>query len=254
MDAAPTLRVQRRAMSAIGRVFELVRYPVKSMAGTPMPSAHFGFHGMSGDRRFAFRRTEDRGGFPFLTAGKFPKLLTYQPMGESVINGEALPTHVRTPLGAEVELRSDELRDEIAERSGHAVELMMLRTGIFDDGPVSLISMATIDAIGREAGMELDRRRMRANVVLETENLDAFLEDAWVGATLVFGDGDDAPAVNVTVRDERCAMVNFDPDTGEQDPRVMKSVVRMNGNYAGVYATVVRPGTIHVGQTVHLLR
>jgi hypothetical protein len=161
---------------------------------------------------------------------------------------------VRTPSGAEVELRSEELRDEIAGRSGHPVELMMLRTGIFDDGPVSLISMATIAAIGREAGMELDRRRMRANVVLETEALDAFLEDAWVGATLVFGDDADAPAVNVTLRDERCAMVNLDPDTGEQDPRVMKSVVRINGNYAGVYATVVRPGTIHVGQTVHLVR
>jgi uncharacterized protein YcbX len=102
--------------------------------------------------------------------------------------------------------------------------------------------------------MELDRRRMRANVVLETDSLDAFLEDAWVGATIVFGDGADAPAVSVTSRDERCAMVNLDPETGRQDARVMKAVVRMNGNYAGVYATVVRAGEIRAGQSVRLQR
>jgi MOSC domain-containing protein YiiM len=44
------------------------------------------------------------------------------------------------------------------------------------------------------------------------------------------------------------------PDTGTQAPRVMKVVVRRNGNYAGVYATVVRAGSISVGQTVHLVR
>jgi uncharacterized protein YcbX len=103
--------------------------------------------------------------------------------------------------------------------------------------------------------MELmDRRRMRANIVIETDNVDPFLENDWVGATIMFGDGAESPAVSVTSRDERCVMVNLDPDTGRQDARVMKAVVRMNGNCAGVYATVVRTGTIHVGQTVRLLR
>jgi uncharacterized protein YcbX len=203
-------------------------------------------HGIEGDRRFAFRRVNDSGGFPFLTAGRFPELLTYRPIGEP------LPTHVRTPSGSELDLRGEELRAEIARRSGHAVELMMFKHGIFDDGTLSLISLATIAAIGREAGMEIDRRRMRANVVLDTHDLDAFLEDDWVGSTIVFGEGDDAPAVSITSRDERCVMVNLDPDTAQQDARVMKAVVRMNGNYAGVYATVLRAGAIHVGQSVFM--
>jgi len=233
-----------RAMNLIGRICELAKYPVKSMAGTLLDAAQLGLHGIEGDRRFAFRRTGDTGGFPFLTAGRFPELLTYQPAGEP------LPTHVRTPSGAELELRSEELRGEIAHRSGHDVELMMFKHGIFDDGTLSIISTTTIDAICREAGVPTDRRRMRMNVVVETGDLPPFGEDAWVGATLVIGDA----AVSVTARDERCAMVNIDPDTGAQDPRVMKTVVRRNGNYAGVYATVVRAGAIHVGQTVHLLR
>jgi uncharacterized protein YcbX len=241
-------------MIPIGRVSELVRYPVKSMAGTPAASATLGLHGLAGDRRFAFRRTGDGGGFPFLTAGRFPELVTYRPIAFSESNGEPLPTHVRTPSGADLELRSEELRGEIERRSGHAVELMMFKNGLFDDAHLSLISLTTISAIGREAGIELDRRRMRANVVLETDGSKAFLEDDWAGHTILFGEGADAPAVSVTARDERCAMVNIDPDTGRQDPRVMKAVVRMNDNFAGVYATVIRPGTIHAGQTVHLIR
>ncbi|HKS25730.1 MAG TPA: MOSC N-terminal beta barrel domain-containing protein [Thermoanaerobaculia bacterium] len=231
-------------MTPIGRVCELAKYPVKSMAGTPLDAADLGLHGIEGDRRFAFRRVGDGGGFPFLTAGRFPELLTYRPVGEP------LPTHVRTPSGAELEIRSDELRDEIARRSGHAVELMMFKHGIFDDGTLSIISATTIDAICGEAGVEIDRRRMRMNVVLDTDGLAPFGEDASVGATLVVGDA----VVSVTARDERCAMVNMDPDTGKQDPRVMKVVVHRNGNYAGVYATVVRAGSMRVGQTVHLVR
>src|SRR5439155_8227313 len=85
-------------------------------------------------RRFAFRRLGDSSGFPFLTAGRFPELLTYQPIGLTEVDGEPLPTRVRTPFGLDVELRGEELRSEIARRSGHAVELMMFKHGIFDDG------------------------------------------------------------------------------------------------------------------------
>src|SRR5262245_56655174 len=67
---------------------------------------------------------------------------------------------------------------------------------------------------------------------------------------LVFGDSDSGPAVSVTACDARCMMINLDPETGEKDARVMKTVVRLNQNNAGVYATVVRSGTIRVGNRV----
>jgi hypothetical protein len=69
---------------------------------------------------------------------------------------------------------------------------------------------------------------------------------------LSFGDADDAPAVAVTMRDPRCAMVNLDPDGGSPSPEVMKACVRANENHSGSYGTVTRIGRSAVGQTVLL--
>jgi hypothetical protein len=223
------------------------------MAGIPAESALLGWHGLDGDRRFAFRRVGDAGGFPFLTASRLPQLLLYQPVGLEEGAGEPAPTQVLTPAGSRVELQSPELKAELSARLGSDVELMRLKNGIFDEAPISLISLATMAGIAREAGLELDRRRFRANVLLETERSEPFHEDEWVGKILEFGDGEARPAVSVTMRDERCVMVNLDPETGKQDARVMKTVVRLHGNTAGVYATVVRTGTIRVGDAVNLV-
>jgi uncharacterized protein YcbX len=195
----------------------------------------------------------DDSSFPWLTASRLPALLRYHPVGLDESTGEPLPTHVRTPAGSYVELRGAELKAEIAERFGSGIDLMKLKHGIFDEASVSVISLATMAGIGREAGLNLDRRRFRANVVVETERPEPFLEDGWVGRMLVFGDIDPRPAVSVTMCDARCVMLDLDPETGEQDARVMKTVVRLNKNNAGVYATVVQSGTIRVGDRVNLV-
>ena len=63
----------------IGEVEALFRYPVKSMSGEPLEVADLGWHGLDGDRRLAFRRADDRGGFPWLTATKLPELILFAP-------------------------------------------------------------------------------------------------------------------------------------------------------------------------------
>src|SRR6185436_1065356 len=119
-------------MIQVGRVCEIVRYPVKSMAGTATESAFLGWHGLDGDRRFGFRRLGEDNGFPWLTASRVPELLLYHPLGIDESSGEPLPTHVRTPAGTELALRSAELQNEIAGRFGSGVELMKIKHGIFD--------------------------------------------------------------------------------------------------------------------------
>lgn len=238
----------------IGHVREIVRYPVKSMAGIPLESAVLGWHGLAGDRRYAFRRVGVDNGFPWLSASRLAELVLYHPVGLDESTGEPLPTHIRTPDGEVLKLNSPELQSELAGRVGSGLELMRLRHGIFDEAPVSVISLTTMAGIGREVGLDLDRRRFRANIVLETTGIEPFLEDGWVGGVLTFGDGDPSAAVSVTLRDLRCGMINLDPETAEKDMRVMKTVVRLNENYAGVYANVVRTGTIRVGDRVSLMR
>lgn len=236
----------------IGSIQALYRYPVKSMAGEALEQAPLGWHGLAGDRRFAFRRVSEQGGFPWLTASKVPALIRYQPHRLDNAPDQHHPTHVLTPDGQVLELRSNQLLNEIAGRYGAEVELMQLKQGIFDEAPISLITLATSEKITGEAGKPADIRRFRPNIVIDTGQNDSFTEDQWVGKTLVFGDAADSPAVHVTMRDERCVMVNLQPDTAQSDPAVLKTVVQLNQNCAGVYATVLRPGTLTVGQTIHL--
>lgn len=240
-------------INEIGHISELVRYPVKSMAGAATESAFLGWHGLDGDRRLAFRRIGDDSGFPWVTASRVAELLLYHPTGLDESTGEPLPTHVHTPSGRRVELRSEELHNELAELFGNRVELMKLKHGIFDEAPVSLISLSTIAGIGREIGVDLDRRRFRANIVLETHGREAFLDDGWVGGTIQIGINEPRPAIHVTMRDVRCMMINLDPDTAIQDARVMRTVVQLNKNNAGVYGAVVQTGTIKVGDPVSLI-
>jgi len=243
-------------MIQVGYVREITRYPIKSMAGIAVESASLGWHGLEGDRRFALRRIGADKGFPWLSASKLPELLLYQPVGLDESTGEPLPTHVRTPSGSLLAVGSVELNSEITERAGSSVELMQLKHGIFDEATISVISQSTIAGIGREAGIksDLDRRRFRANILVETESDELFVEDKWIGGTLVFGDSDaTGPAVHITMPDLRCVMINLDPDTAAKNARVMKTVVRLNQNNAGVYATAVRTGSIRVGNPVSLV-
>jgi uncharacterized protein YcbX len=234
----------------IGHVEALFRYPVKSMRGEPLDSATLGWHGLEGDRRMAFRRLDDHSGFPWLTASKLPELVLFKPLRTGVDSEGDLPKQVRTPDGEETPIFGEDLAAEVGRRYGAPVQMMQCRHGIFDDASVSVIAAATVDEIGRLAGQTPDVRRFRPNVLVRLLRPAPFQEDEWMGGTLSFGDAADRPAIAVTMRDVRCAMVNLDPDTARSTPEVLKAVVRANDNNAGIYATVTRTGLLTVGQSI----
>jgi uncharacterized protein YcbX len=236
----------------IGHVEAILRYPVKSMRGERLDAANLGWHGLDGDRRLAFRRIGDRGGFPWLTASKLPELLLFAPQRrEDGAEGE-LPTHIRTPDGKEMPVFGEDLAMEVGRRHGAPVEMMQLKHGIFDDASVSVIASDTAREIGRLSGRSPDVRRFRPNVVVRLLRSAPFQEDEWLGGVLSFGEGDSAPAIAVTLRDVRCSMVNLDPDSASPAPEVLKTVVVANQNNAGIYGAVTQPGRLAVGQTIFL--
>lgn len=230
----------------IGEVEALFRYPVKSMRGEALTTAELGWHGLDGDRRVALRRIDDRGGFPWLTATKLPELILFAPRRTA----EGLPTHVRTPEGEDLALFSRELADEVGRRHGAPVEMTHLDRGIFDAASVSVITSATVGGISQLVGHRPDARRFRPNILISSVRSDPFEEDSWVGGLLSFGEGDQAATIGITNRDERCAMINFDPDSARAAPEILKAVVRERDNKAGVYGTVIRRGPLAVGQPI----
>lgn len=120
-----------------------------------------------------------------------------------------------------------------------------------DVGPVTLVSRATIKALGLDDGVG-DPARFRLNLLLDGP--DAFAEDAWDGRRVRLGDA----VLKVGGAVPRCAAVNSDPVTGARDPRVLKAVAArepVGGVKAplGVYATVEQPGRIGAGDALTLL-
>jgi len=238
----------------IGHVEAIFRYPVKSMGGERLEVANLGWQGLDGDRRLALRRIDDRSDFPWLSASKLPDLLRFAPHRREDGAPEDLPTHVRTPDGAELPVFGEELATEVGRRYGAPVQMMELRHGIFDEASISVIASDTVGEISRLAGRNPDVRRFRPNVVVRSLRSVPFQEDEWLGGVLSFGEGDDAPAITVTTRDVRCSMVNLDPDSASPAPEVLKAVVRANQNNAGVYGAVTRIGQLAIGQTLFLRR
>jgi uncharacterized protein YcbX len=240
----------------VGQIAALFRYPVKSMRGERLDVVTAGWHGLHGDRRLGLRRINDRGGFPWLTASKLPALLCFAPERQETSSAGAgeLPTHVRTPGGDALPLFGPDLAEDIGRRHGAPVEMVYLDRGIFDEASVSLITSATVDALGQLAALPADVRRYRPNVLVATSRSLPFEEDDWVGGVLSFGEAADAAAVYVTNRDVRCSMVNYDPDSAVATPELLRCIARGRGNTAGVYATVVRRGTLTIGQPILFTR
>jgi uncharacterized protein YcbX len=234
----------------IGEVEALYRYPVKSMRGERLEVADLGWHGLDGDRRLAFRRVGDRGGFPWLTASKLPELILFSPRRRGPAAHGDLPTHVRTPEGQELELFGQELAQEVGRRHGSPVEMTHLNRGIFDEASLSVIASATVGEVARLAARRPDVRRFRPNILIASTRSVPFEEDAWVGGVVWFGESKERAAVGITNRDERCSMVSFDPDSARLTPEVLKAIVRASDNRAGVYGTVIRRGRVAVGQSV----
>lgn len=240
-------------LSPVGVISGLYRYPVKSMRGESLEQAHLYWHGLDGDRRYAFVRQGADSGFPWLTGREVSHLLRYTPRFARPDDPRESPIVVTTPDGRELPVEAPELAEELAAMYRSPFFLFKLGRGAFDSQVLSLMSNASVAALGRSAGMTLDGRRFRQNIYLETRDGMPFGEEEWLDKALVIGDGPDGPRVRIIRRIIRCVMINIDPQTAERDARVLKTVAQTRDSCAGVYASVERTGVIRVGDTVSLV-
>ena len=229
----------------VGRVAGIWRYPVKSMGAEALDAVDVSWHGLAGDRRWAFVRDGmTRSGFPWLTIRERPDMGHYRPWFVEPDRPDASPTMVRTPSGRDL----DVVDPALAEELGPGARVLKQDRGIFDTSPLSLVTTRTIAALEALVGADLDVRRFRPNLLVEPLDDVPFPEDAWVGRVLRIG----VLRMRVDQRDQRCVMVNVDPVTTTRDPSVLRAIARHRQACLGVYGTTVREGRVALGDPVLL--
>ena len=231
-------------MTVVGRVIALWRYPVKSMAAEELDGAEVSWHGLAGDRRWAFIRAgQVRSGFPWLTIRERSDLAHYRPFFAERARPNASPTLVRTPSGGELDVADPALAAEL----GPGVRVIEQDRGVFDTMPLSLLTTQTLAGLGRLTGTRLAAGRFRPNLLVDAVGRD-FAEDAWVGRVLRVG----GLRMRVDLRDQRCVMVTIDPVTLRRNPVILRALARERDARLGVYGTTVEPGRVAVGDPVEL--
>jgi uncharacterized protein YcbX len=243
VECRPSTRVPVVSLPEMGRVVGLWRYPVKSMAAEPLEAVDASWHGLAGDRRWAFVRPDvPRSGFPWLTMRERPDMSRYRPWFVEPDRPDASATMVTTPDGDDL----DVVDPTLAETLGDGVRVLRHDRGVFDTLPLSLVTTQTVAALGAVVGAPLDVRRFRPNLLIEAAGDAPFAEDAWVGRVLHVG----GLRMRVDKRDQRCVMVNVDPTTAARDPAVLRAIARERSSCLGVYGSTVAPGRVAVGDVV----
>jgi hypothetical protein len=261
-------------MTVVGTVESLWRYPIKSMAGEAIKEAFVSFAGVYGDRMYGFVNSAAPVGTPFLTARDRHEMLLYRPRFRDPIVAAKPPNQaeaeqlgpgltplypsapellvdVQTPIGEALDVGDPALVGLLARPvSKGALALVRSDRAMTDCRPVSLISLQTIQQLGEEVNVGLDKRRFRANIYVQLTTGDGFAEDAFVGRKLQIGS---RVVVAATIRDERCKMITIDPDTAEATPAILRNVARSHGGHAGIYCAVLTEGMVQVGDQIVLL-
>lgn len=262
-------------MSVIGTVESLWRYPVKSMRGEELNEIFAGYSGIYGDRIFAFHSSATRKGFPYLTGREKAEMVTYRsrfrypekaarppnveeaqrlPPGANPIPAE--PTDflldVEVPSGETFTIDGMDLIEKLKRGidENHHLKLMRSDRAMTDCRPVSLISVQSAQALSKETGIPVDKRRFRANIYLDLAGGSSFAENDLVGRSIRVGS---KVVISILERDPRCAMITLDPDTGEKTPGLLKAVAQAHDGMAGVYGAVLVEGMLRKDDSVELL-
>jgi uncharacterized protein YcbX len=206
----------------------LWRYPVKTLAGEALNETLVDENGVAGDRIVRVRGPEG-----VRTARRYWRLLglrgTLGPGNRPLIDGHAWDSAEALALvkGA---AGDDAWLEAVAGQDG------------FDILPLLVATDGAVAALGR------DVRRLRPNILIG--GVDGLDERDWAGAHLVIGD----LVVRIDQLRNRCVMTTVDPDTLDRDPEVLRDIVRRFGGRFALDADIVQPGSIHVGDTVTLVR
>lgn len=266
----------------LGSVVALWRYPVKSMMGEELNAAEVTDRGLLGDRVYALRDPSSGKVVSAKNPRKWAKLFDFRAaFAESPRAGTKIPpVRITLPNGGLVTSEQGDVDKVLTNALGREVtfataapetpsleeywpdmeglahretvtdESMPAGT-FFDLAVVHVLTTATIDRL-RELYPQgrFEVRRFRPNIVVQPASAEKdFVENAWVGHTLVIGD---EVRLNVTGPCPRCVMTTLPQGDLPRDPGILRTAAQHNQVNVGVYAAVLRGGTIRRGDPVRL--
>jgi len=90
--------------------------------------------------------------------------------------------------------------------------------------------------------------RFRPNLVIDTPFQRGFAENRWIGKVVSVG------SVRLRIIDgtRRCARITLRQPTSDKNPGLFEHILKVNDGRLGVYAEVLKPGFIQVGDAVIL--
>jgi uncharacterized protein YcbX len=120
----------------------------------------------------------------------------------------------------------------------------------FDAFPLHFLTTASLHTMARlNPAASWDVRRFRPNIVMTTaDNVEGMPEASWLGRALRLGE----LIVQCELLTARCAMTMQSQADLPPDPMVLRTIVREAGQQLGIYASVVQPGCVAVGDVVDI--
>ena len=224
-------------------VVVLQRFPVKSMGGESLSTVEVGQAGLVGDREWAVYGADGK-----LASGKHSRRFRrMDPVFGLVAARGDEDAVVTLPGGREVVAGSPDSDALLSDHFGEPVTVRRESDVQHQDAATfSIVGSATLAELGRHEGdgRPLDPRHLRANVVVRTDQ--PYVEESWVGRDLTIG----TVRVRVSEPIERCRMVGVAQVGLPERPGMLKAISEHHHLDAGVYAAVLEPGTIAVGDPV----
>jgi uncharacterized protein YcbX len=241
----------------LGTVTALWRYPVKAMLGQRLRTADLTARGLAGDRRLALLDPDSGAFVTAIQARLYQRVLR---CGAAV--DERGGTRIALPDGGGSVHSTDADADAVlSEYVGRPVTLAPapVPASVFEGAPVHVLTTATLKRLAAENPRGLaEPERYRPNLLIDTGG-DGFAENDWIGSELRIGD--DA-VLRVVAGTPRCAIPTLVHGSLPRDPDALRVVTRANSMpartgrdpepVAGVYAEVVRVGTIAEGGPVRV--
>lgn len=233
----------------VGDIGEINRYPIKSFGGESLDECEIQDYGMLGDRFATFYDESKEGWWKYITCRNIPNLLAYQARfidgdirvtaadGRSFGWDEALHAEIQSQYGKPITMSRP--------RDPHPEHPHLLSV---EGASILLVTDATMRKLEAMWGKTLDQRRFRGNFVVRAAD-DSVFEGDWIGKRLEIGD----VQLQVDQFCERCVVITMDPDTLEKDPSLLRKVNEEFQLHFGVYASVVKPGRIRIGDQVKVL-